>query len=79
MEILRTADEFAIVPGSARDLACWLRRLAATIFAEGAHPHSFQFYLPSAPGRKFAPASRRRQHARSRALPRSKRAARKSN
>jgi hypothetical protein len=56
--------------GSARALACWLRCLAATDFAEDAQPHPFESYIHSAWLRKFALARRQRQHARARALPR---------
>jgi hypothetical protein len=60
MQGLVTTDGVAIYPGSARALACWLRRLAATDFRE----------------KNFAPAWRQRRHAGARALPETKRAAR---
>jgi hypothetical protein len=59
--------------GSARALACWLRRLAATDFLED---DPSQFVSNGASLKKFALARRQRQHARARALPRSRRAAR---
>ncbi|MEN3370486.1 MAG: hypothetical protein V7609_2629 [Verrucomicrobiota bacterium] len=56
----------AIFPGSARALACWLRRLAATNFRDDGSSHLVPI---GSRLKKFALARRQRQHARARALP----------